>query len=1116
MKPSRLAFPSLLIVLSVSLLFTCSVSEPYQERKLDLWLVLRLRDYETDMPIPDTSVTATVSWAWRDVKIGPLFTNETGIIQVFLGEFADLHTSTPSRLQELGLSSSFTAIKVHDSFIEDEKYSAEYVANYTRYEGMGISLARRNVENRSFIEANIWVLKGKLVRVSDGNPISGVKESLSIKPAVKAVIEDGEEGQYEALYLFPLDYDTTIVHQAKSKSEEPYPVLRVKAEENTTLINWMYHAAREHMNRETLCIDKEMSRLSSFGFILDREAEEYRTLKNLLNRVLYLYEEGDYSPALGGARISADRLNDLRRWISNLTDLAQVTSVFICLFAYGLASVLSNFFYDEPSENKIRLVCKVLMFSSLMVMFSVTHPSLKITYATIIERLVGGTTPGINLPITFLGCFVVGSMTYFFIALLSIRKTPMTELAFQLGVRSLKRRASRTLLTLITITIIVSSAIVFVNISATRSTRTKGSWMGTDVSAVLIQSDVNLAPLSEYDINWTRKQDWCKDLGYTEEIRRSESLGAAAGPQGSAIQRIGILQLSERSIVVDIVGLDPMFMEKYYDLSKYIRGFWQDFSIFEPVVILPTSIDVPTGEYVTLAIRETDGMSAVRTLGSFRVVGKFDPGTISKLTKIDNSPLFKRPFNLVMVPIKAIRDPSMVISEVTITTKEEADPMSVAEELAYTLGVATVANKDGLAVRIEWSLELSIVGLTPYLFPLAISGLMVYITMASVYEERKKEFTTLATLGLDPGNTFRIFIVEALLLGLMGTFLSFFGSYILVIISYYLLNLLGFYRVPTLSLSYAYWSMPAILVALFTGVVMVFLGGYVPAARAQSQSLMGRVKRRRLVGELISEGDTTSFTLPIRTTVQNGEMLYRYVRETIGKVKSSLVDPHSVKGEIRRDGTFIVSFYALGAGQSVFVPCEVKGIREGESLVPVIEFPSRHKDYAHIRDILRDLEEYMIGFSAWKEIQLKMKVIREAPRRRKTSEEILAEIKDIISQIRDSNKKLKILDSQKDQLSEEVYEEFRDKYTSKIDGLSKGLRSMAIGLEPHHNELQQEIKKLEVEVERITIAYNLGEVNEEEYVKTCGPLQGRLATLKSEVQELEEIFDFLKTPSRLT
>jgi len=1118
MKSFRVIFLSLMIVLSVSFLFPCAYGETAtdQESEVKLWLVLRLRDYATDMPISNISITATISTPWGEQDVGPTFTNKTGMIQVFAGKVSRLDSSEPSRLVNLDLPNNYTLIKVHDSFMEDVEYTAEYAANNTKYTEMSITLAENNLKNQTFIEGNLWVLKGKLIRVSDRDPITGEKRTLTIKPAVKAVIQKGNRSQYEGYYFFPLNYDVIMIDEPELRTQQAYPRLRVMVNRNTTLINWMHHAASEYAKRETLQVSKDVSWLSSSGFSLDREIEEYQAIEKLLKRVLDLYKKGEYGPALGGARISARRLNSLETWLSNLRSYALYTSASICLFAYGLASILPGFVFEEPSENRIRLVGKALIFSLLMLTFSLTHPSLKMTYAIIIENLIRATTPNVDLLISLLGCFIVGSLTYFFITLISIKKTPMTDLALQLGVRSLKRRLSRTILTLITITIIVSSAIVFVNISASRATRIKGSWRGANVSGVLIQPDVNIAPLSEYDVNWTREQEWCKDIGYREEIRRIEMRG------DSQILRSGMIVVGERSVVVDIVGVDPGFMERSYNISKYVRGFWQDFSIGKTVVIIPTSYEISTNDYAQLIVGEqpisrgVPGPMEKRALGSFRVIGKFDPSALSKLTKIDNTPLFKEPLNLVLVPIKAIKDPSIVISEATIITGEKADPVDVAEELAYTLGIATIANKGGLAMRIEWSLEFSIAGFVPYLFPLVIAGLMVYITMASIYEERKREFTTLATLGLDPRNTFQVFIIEAFLLGLMGTFFGFFGSYILVIASFYLANLTGMYEIPTLSLSYAHWSMQAILVALFTGVVMVFLGGYIPAVRTQGLSLMGRVKRRQLIGELVSDGNVTHFTLPIKETVQNGEMLYSYVRETIGKFNPSLVDPHSIKGEIYGDGSFKVSFFAVGSGMSVFIPCEVKGAREGESLSSVIEFPTGYKDYEKMREIVRDLEEYMIGFSAWKETQLKMKIVREAPRKKKTLEEILAEVKDVIAQIKDCNKKVKMLDTQKGQLSEEVYNEFRQKYVNIVEEKSKGLRSTAIGLEPYTSQLQDEIKKMEVEIERITTSYNLGEIGEEEYVKTGGPLQGRLALLKSKVKELEEVSEFLKMPSRLS
>ncbi|MBS7638936.1 CdvA-like protein [Candidatus Bathyarchaeota archaeon] len=121
-----------------------------------------------------------------------------------------------------------------------------------------------------------------------------------------------------------------------------------------------------------------------------------------------------------------------------------------------------------------------------------------------------------------------------------------------------------------------------------------------------------------------------------------------------------------------------------------------------------------------------------------------------------------------------------------------------------------------------------------------------------------------------------------------------------------------------------------------------------------------------------------------------------------------------------------------------------------------------------------------------------MKIVRETPKKQKTMDEIL--------------------EVQKGKLTEEIYSEFRQKYLGMLDEKFKTLRSVTIGLEPYLEQIQEEIKKINVEIERVTVAYNLGEISEEEYIKICSPLQSRLAALKSKLRELEEIFEFLRKP----
>ncbi len=1098
---------AILTLFSLMLLTAFSYENKGYDGKVKVWLMLHLREYGTDIPITNVSVSAVISSVWGDLQGGPRLTDEYGRVSVFLGEFINKSSLSPPRLTQLTITDNYTLIKVNDIFLEEIKFTAAYASNQIKYANLQIRINQESLGENVLFKVNCWALKSKLVNISDSDPVTGERSIISVKPAVKISSGDAEKNIYESRYLAPLNYEIQIAPVDPAKY--PYPSLRILIDENTSFINWMHYAAKFYKEKETASINNEIRWFSSTGLLLTRETEEYGALENLLKRSLDFYWRKEYNAALNGMSLFRSRAADLKRWLSNLKIFAIVSAASVGLLAYGMASIFSNLIFEEPAESKKRLITKIILFASLVLVFSFTNPASKIACAIIIERAINAPVPTIDVFTILIGTFMISALIYLLMTLASLRRGSIADLAVQLGIRSFKRRPFRTILTLVTIIIVVSSSILFINISVARETRIRRSWPGTDVSCIILKTEPYLAGLSKHDVEWIEKQEWCKNVSYTEIIKRSDFSGA------NMISRVSLIQIAgESPQIVDVVLVDPDFMDEYYNFSRYVRGFWKEFSAGEKVILLPTSFDVAIGDYVTLKVDETliTELSAThlgtRILDSFRVVGKFDQSQLIDFERLDGTPLFEHAFTTVLLPIDSIKDPSVAISEITVIMAHNFDPADIAREVAYSFGVPVVANKNGLAALITWSLEISIAGFIPYLIPLFIAGLMMYVTMASIYEERKRELFTLATLGLDPKNTFLTFITETLLFGLMGTFIGFFGSYILVTLVSHLASLFG----GAFPASYANWSVFTVFVALFTGVIMVFLGGYIPSVRAQGLSLMGRVKTRELIGELITEGDKVIFTLPIRETVQNSELLYNYVKETLGNIPRSLIDHHSIKGEIRGDGSFDVSFIAMGSGQRVFIPCELKGMRDRDILTLTIEVSASYRDYEQIRRILRDLEAHMIGFSTWRDMQLKMKIVRETPKKQKTVDEILDEIRSIIEQIKDFSKKLRILESQKGKLTEEIYNEFRQKYLGMLDEKFKTLRSVTIGLEPYSEQIQEEIKKINVEIERVTVAYNLGEISEEEYIKICSPLQNRLTMLKSKLKELEEIFEFLKKP----
>ncbi|RLI36391.1 hypothetical protein DRO55_03635, partial [Candidatus Bathyarchaeota archaeon] len=660
--------PILLVLIPIILYsVTCSFSSPegVEEANIALWVIFRVRDYRTDMPISNVSVTAVITSDWISEIRTPLrTTNETGVVKVLIGNVPNVTVRNPPRVVAFSLGGNYVAIKVIDSLIEDLTFEAEYKMNVTNYWNTRINLPYKIEGDRVFIECNLWVLKGKLVKVTDCDPVTGERVDLAVKPAVRADVKR-EHGMspYESYYLFPINYTVTVTYESDLLKSKIYTPLKITVKEDTVLVNWMYHAMKSYEDYEISNMDEEIKLLNSLGFSLAQETENYQAVKSLFNRVLDLYKEGEYDSAVGGAKIAVNAANNLKKWFSDLRVYAILTSIGICLFAYGLSSLIPRLLLEENVSQKVYLAVKIVVFSLILLLFSLTHPSLKMTFLSLSESLLNAPTQRLDLPTTLWGCFLIGSTTYFFVVLLSVKKTPMTDLALKLGTRGLRRRPFRSLLTLISIMIVVASAVVLIDISSSYSTRVKEVWKSTNITGIMVRSNLPLAPLSEYDVNWTVRQEWCKELGYVEEVR-----AYSTNTEWGVVIHLGLYVFKEdtapiidRSATVNIVCIDPDFMDKHFNLSNYVRGYWQEFKAGEKVALLPNLpyiFNASVGDCIKLAV--IDGIQRVELIVvgereyDFRVIGKFDPQVLSELKKFDSTSLFENPFNTVLVPIKSI------------------------------------------------------------------------------------------------------------------------------------------------------------------------------------------------------------------------------------------------------------------------------------------------------------------------------------------------------------------------------------------------------------------------------------------------------------------------------
>ena len=1103
----RLMFLTILIALTLTLPTQLHQAEgQIPAGMVDLYAIIYLRDYRTDMPIVNVSALATIWSGWKTARIGPSISNETGAIQASLGRVADVARPPTPQLQELTLLANYTLIKVCDRFIEEESFEGSYAKGISSYRRMKVNLYLRREGGRVYIECFLWMLEGMLVKVSDRDPFTGKLQPLRMAPALKAVVKEEYDGiklEYESLYFFPLNYPVTIIHQF-------YPPLVATVSNETVLINWMYHAAKARVETMTHPLDSELSWLKSLGFPMESEMEDYRAAKRSFGQSLSLFENTNYTAAIGAINLAASKLRELGKTLSYIRIYAAAGSLGIYLLVFCLASLLPAMLFEG---RKPRIIFKIIILVSLLTLFSLTQPSMKLTSAMVVEAITKTSLPSIDLTEVLWVCFLLGASLYFIMAALSMRRSLLTELSLDMAMRDLKRRKFRTLATLITLTTVVASAIMFINITVGFTLRSE-SWRGGALNGIIIKVDISLNPLTKYDVSWIRGQPWCDDVGYFEEILRMEQL------EEKEISRIGVIIFKDRVLQAKIVGIDPAFMEKIFKLREYIRGGYLKEGE-EAVIISSSFTHISMNDDVTLAIEKTESIlgspapTVYEVIGRFKVKGKIEVEKLPELKGIDGRAIFEDMERLVLVPVNTVAKPYMRIAGASIIVKRGYDPLSLAEDLVSMFGATAIANANGVATKLERVFEVAVAGFGPQIIPIIIAALLTYVTIDSIYEERKAELKTLATLGLDPTSTFQIIIVESLVLGLLATVLGFFGSNIVAITIPYIasfLKSLGF-PTPEVPAMPVRWPTSALFAAFLTGVVTSFLGGYLPSIKTQRLSLLGGVKRRHLLSELTTRREKTSFPLPIKAPLFDGELLYEYTVENLGRFKPGVIDLHSIKGEKFRDGTFIVSFSAIGSGATVFIPFKLKGEKVEDSLTPVVEFPTEYKSYKNLEDILRRLEEHAIAYPSWRDKRLKLKIIRTAPEvREETPEEVLAEARKLMSEAKIVDSRLKELEAMRLRLSEEIYSEFKEKYIKRSKSLYNQLRPLVTKLEPYYKQIQQEMGAIALEMERVNTAHTLGEMGDEEYAKTYGPLERKLVAFREKVKELEELFTFLQMP----
>ena len=353
--------------------------------------------------------------------------------------------------------------------------------------------------------------------------------------------------------------------------------------------------------------------------------------------------------------------------------------------------------------------------------------------------------------------------------------TSTLRMCFRYSVQNMKRRKSRTILVMSSITIIVLSLTSLSSITITLSPRENIVFEGeTFYNGLLIKRAkvVTLENLlsDEYIDNLFSNFTIAKRSWYymqTYQNRRVESYIKG---------RLGIYNIKA------LIGLMPE--ENLLKTISLLEGrFFQSFDYYSCIIPMVASekMGVKIGDIIVFG-----GIP-------LRVVGIYEPQHLSSVVDIDGRELTPiRPEdlpaishqqlprgvvtqyiplsweNLIIVPYKLSIDLGAFVSSVVVKIDKQESIQSIAKDLALNFEVQPYASYNGTTVVYSRASLFPTMGLEMMLIPIIVGFMTVLMTALGNVHERRSEIFILNCIGVSPMGVSLIFIVEALFYSIVG------------------------------------------------------------------------------------------------------------------------------------------------------------------------------------------------------------------------------------------------------------------------------------------------------------------------------------------------------------
>ncbi|MEM3258428.1 MAG: FtsX-like permease family protein, partial [Thermoproteota archaeon] len=605
--------------------------------------------------------------------------------------------------------------------------------------------------------------------------------------------------------------------------------------------------------------------------------------------------------------------------VQNILKEAYTNQVIIFIIVILLVLALGSIFIEKKEQYAI---FTIISFIILMTISYQTFPGFSRISST--ELMIGIYLFAIIFLVAFLSPYLVGEVK----SEGGVSILPAIIIAISYSIGNLKKRRLRTLLVLISITVMVLALTTLTSMKAsymTNSLTIAKIWPTNEPSlAIVTKSSGSFTP---EDINFIGAQREIQKLGYKVITPITSS---ALGYVGD-VPIYGIRGISENDPSIDV--LSSALAQK--DAIKNL------FNGSDSVLI---------SQYLAARANLDVGMTFVFKGVKLKVVGIFDGNLVSKIKEPDGSnfpPLYLPPGSQEAAPQPVPADSLLITT--TYTAQELGGYISAvycffnsstqAKEVSQRLAaigsyfVTTLPSSENIKYYFKGTF-IEAFG-TPIIIPMLITVLNIAVVFYTTVYERKNEIFTFSAVGLNPTHISSLFVVEASILGLIGGGVGYILS-MLIFRIFGVSNLVIPVDVKT--------SASDMLYLIFTSILVAIIASGIPALRAARIATPSLLRKWRMEESIVKSG-AWIVQIPIRIPSEKVEMFTNYLYERLpqsGTTIEIVISEISREEKIDENGNiaYYISFkYGRGGNRpfNAYTTVEVK--KEGENYIA----------YTHVR-----------------------------------------------------------------------------------------------------------------------------------------------------------------------